>query len=395
MTDLKKEFRARFPNTAEPLLVWAPGRVNLLGEHTDYNEGFVFPMAIDVGIYMAGALNKTGEVRLYSLDYQAGATFALEDITPSSHDKWTNYIRGVCREFQLAGFEPGGMDLLVQGNVPQGAGLSSSAALEVATAVLITALHAWHVDRVDMVKMAQRAENDFVGVASGIMDQFASMMGQKDHALFLDCRSLDYELIPTPFEEQGYAVVVINSGVRRGLVDSAYNTRRQECTDAVKLLQHALPGISSLRDVGIEDLTLVNALPTSLAQRARHVVTENHRVRVGIEALGAGDLKRFGQELTNSHRSLQQDFQVSCPELDLLVELALQVPGVLGSRMTGAGFGGCTVSLVPRAQLTLLQESVARDYLAETNLEAEFYIFSASPGANVVQQIRAGGSLQS
>ncbi|MCK9526473.1 MAG: galactokinase, partial [Limnochordia bacterium] len=233
MTDLKKEFRARFPNTAEPLLVWAPGRVNLLGEHTDYNEGFVFPMAIDVGIYMAGALNKTGEVRLYSLDYQAGATFALEDITPSSHDKWTNYIRGVCREFQLAGFEPRGMDLLVQGNVPQGAGLSSSAALEVATAVLITALHAWHVDRVDMVKMAQRAENDFVGVASGIMDQFASMMGQKDHALFLDCRSLDYELIPTPFEEQGYAVVVINSGVRRGLVDSAYNTRRQECTDAV------------------------------------------------------------------------------------------------------------------------------------------------------------------
>ncbi|HBN94848.1 MAG TPA: galactokinase, partial [Firmicutes bacterium] len=338
---IKKEFREKFQGSSEPLIVRAPGRVNLLGEHTDYNEGFVFPMAIDAGITMAGALNGSTSVNLHSLDYDAQDRFDVADIGPSSEKKWTNYIRGVCREFQLAGFDPQGMDILIQGNVPQGAGLSSSAALEVAAAVLINALHGFSAENVELVKLAQRAENNFVGVASGIMDQFASMMGQKDHALFLDCRSLEYELVPTPFEQQGYAVVVINSAVRRGLVDSAYNTRRQECTEAVERLKHDLPGISSLRDVNMEDLSLVNALPQVLAQRARHVVTENNRVLRGISALKAGDLESFGKELTASHQSLQHDFEVSCAELDLLVELALKVPGVLGSRMTGAGFGGC------------------------------------------------------
>lgn len=381
---IKKEFREKFQGSSEPLIVRAPGRVNLLGEHTDYNEGFVFPMAIDAGITMAGALNGSTSVNLHSLDYDAQDRFDVADIGPSSEKKWTNYIRGVCREFQLAGFDPQGMDILIQGNVPQGAGLSSSAALEVAAAVLINALHGFSAENVELVKLAQRAENNFVGVASGIMDQFASMMGQKDHALFLDCRSLEYELVPTPFEQQGYAVVVINSAVRRGLVDSAYNTRRQECTEAVERLKHDLPGISSLRDVNMEDLSLVNALPQVLAQRARHVVTENNRVLRGISALKAGDLESFGKELTASHRSLQHDFEVSCAELDLLVELALKVPGVLGSRMTGAGFGGCTISLVPRSQLAVFEQIVAQDYLAKTGLRAEFYVFSASQGAKIM-----------
>jgi galactokinase len=381
---IKKEFREKFQGSSEPLIVRAPGRVNLLGEHTDYNEGFVFPMAIDAGITMAGALNGSTSVNLHSLDYDAQDRFDVADIGPSSEKKWTNYIRGVCREFQLAGFDPQGMDILIQGNVPQGAGLSSSAALEVAAAVLINALHGFSAENVELVKLAQRAENNFVGVASGIMDQFASMMGQKDHALFLDCRSLEYELVPTPFEQQGYAVVVINSAVRRGLVDSAYNTRRQECTEAVERLKHDLPGISSLRDVNMEDLSLVNALPQVLAQRARHVVTENNRVLRGISALKAGDLESFGKELTASHQSLQHDFEVSCAELDLLVELALKVPGVLGSRMTGAGFGGCTISLVPRSQLAVFEQIVAQDYLAKTGLRAEFYVFSASQGAKIM-----------
>ena len=381
---IKKEFREKFQGSSEPLIVRAPGRVNLLGEHTDYNEGFVFPMAIDAGITMAGALNGSTSVNLHSLDYDAQDRFDVADIGPSSEKKWTNYIRGVCREFQLAGFDPQGMDILIQGNVPQGAGLSSSAALEVAAAVLINALHGFSAENVELVKLAQRAENNFVGVASGIMDQFASMMGQKDHALFLDCRSLEYELVPTPFEQQGYAVVVINSAVRRGLVDSAYNTRRQECTEAVERLKHDLPGISSLRDVNMEDLSLVNALPQVLAQRARHVVTENNRVLRGISALKAGDLESFGKELTASHQSLQHDFEVSCAELDLLVELALKVPGVLGSRMTGAGFGGCTISLVPRSQLAVFEQIVAQDYLAKTVLRAEFYVFSASQGAKIM-----------
>ena len=383
MNEMRNEFGRRFPKSGEPIVVWAPGRVNLLGEHTDYNEGFVFPMAIDAGIMMVGALNGSQEVNLYSLDFNAQDSFEVQEIQPSSEKKWTNYVRGVGQQFQLAGFELQGMDVLIKGNVPQGAGLSSSAALEVAAAVLMRALHGWDIGDVALVKLTQRAENEFVGVASGIMDQFASMMGRKDHALFLDCRSLDYDLVPTPFEEQGYAVVVANSRVQRGLVDSAYNTRRQECTDAVAQLQKDLPSITSLRDVTVDQLPLVNALPEALAQRARHVVTENHRVLTGIEALKTGDLESFGKALTASHHSLQHDFKVSCPELDLLVELALQVPGVLGSRMTGAGFGGCTVSLVPRSKVSLFEETVGKDYLAKTGLQAEFYVFNASQGAGI------------
>ena len=384
MTNVQKKFQRRFPESGEPTLVWAPGRVNLLGEHTDYNEGFVFPMAIDAGITMAGALNGSAVINLYSLDYDATDSFPVQTILSSTTEPWTNYFRGVCKEFQRVDFELHGMDVLIKGNVPQGAGLSSSAALEVAAAVLLRALHGWDYEDMELVKLTQRAENDFVGVASGIMDQFASMMGQKDHALFLDCRSLDYELIPTPFEEQNYAVVVVNSRVQRGLVDSAYNTRRQECTDAVKLLQRELVGISSLRDISIDHLDLITALPGSLAQRARHVVTENDRVLEGIKALKAGDLDSFGKALIASHQSLQHDFEVSCPELDLLVELALKVPGVLGSRMTGAGFGGCTVSLVPRQQLALFEQTVTKDYLTQTNLEADIYVFGASPGAGLL-----------
>ncbi|HHT67908.1 MAG TPA: galactokinase [Firmicutes bacterium] len=383
MNEMRNEFGRRFPKSGEPIVVWAPGRVNLLGEHTDYNEGFVFPMAIDAGIMMVGALNGSQEVNLYSLDFNAQDSFEVQEIQPSSEKKWTNYVRGVGQQFQLAGFELQGMDVLIKGNVPQGAGLSSSAALEVAAAVLMRALHGWDIGDVALVKLTQRAENEFVGVASGIMDQFASMMGRKDHALFLDCRSLDYDLVPTPFEEQGYAVVVANSRVQRGLVDSAYNTRRQECTDAVAQLQKDLPSITSLRDVTVDQLPLVNALPEALAQRARHVVTENHRVLTGIEALKTGDLESFGKALTASHHSLQHDFKVSCPELDLLVELALEVPGVLGSRMTGAGFGGCTVSLVPRSKVSLFEKTVGEEYLAKTGLQAEFYVFNASQGAGI------------
>ena len=386
---LLEQFRGHFRTTVKPLVARAPGRVNLLGEHTDYNEGFVFPMAIDAGITICGAPNGEKHVNLYSLDFEASDRFSLEEIVRSTERKWTNYIRGVCQEFKKGGFELQGMDLVLEGNVPQGAGLSSSAALEVAAALLITKLHGWTIPRVELVKLAQRAENEFVGVASGIMDQFASMMGQKDHALFLDCRSLDYELIPTPFEQQGYAVVVINSGVQRGLVESEYNARRRECGEAVERLKRDLPKVSSLRDVTMADLPLIEGLPTVLAQRARHVVTENNRVLLGIEALKSGDLARFGQYLNGSHQSLKADFEVSCPELDLLVESAQNVPGVLGSRMTGAGFGGCTVSLVPQEKLASFKQTISRDYLAHTRLQPEIFVFSASQGARLMEATEA------
>lgn len=381
---LETLFRQIFPKTKNPTAVWAPGRVNLLGEHTDYNAGFVFPMAIDAGIAMVGALNHTATVNLYSVDFQTKTRFSLKKIVPTQRLRWTNYVRGVCDQFLQAGYELGGMDVVLWGDVPQGAGLSSSAALEVATALLIDALNGCNIDRVKLVKMAQRAENEFVGVASGIMDQFASMMGEEDRALFLDCRTLDYELIPTPFKEQGYAVVVINSGVKRGLVGSEYNIRRLQCEEAVQLLRADLPTITALRDVTLDHLPLVEALPPVLAQRARHVVTENNRVLTAVEALKQGKLEDFGLLLNASHQSLQHDFEVSCPELDLLVKLAQDFPNTLGSRMTGAGFGGCTISLVPQASLPLFQEQILKQYERKTNISPEVYVFKASPGAQII-----------
>jgi galactokinase len=360
--------------------------VNLLGEHTDYNQGFVFPMAIDAGIQIAGELNGTGRVNLYSLNYAAKESFLLEEITPSKSNTWVNYIKGVVWQFQKLGLQPQGADLVIQGNVPQGAGLSSSAALEVAAALLLDALHGWGLGAVDLVKLAQKAENEFVGVACGIMDQFASMLGQKDHALFLDCRSLEYEAVPLPLEKQGYAVAVVNSGVRRGLAGSEYNTRRQQCEEAVQRLQNELPGVESLRDVSLVDLSLVNQLPDPLARRARHVVMENARVQQGVTALKAGELEEFGRLLTASHKSLRDDYEVSCAELDLLVELALEVPGVLGSRMTGAGFGGCTIALVPQTSLPAFEKTVSEEYQRRTGIQPEIFVFRPAPGARIITE---------
>lgn len=383
---LLEEFKARFPRAGKVQAVRAPGRVNLLGEHTDYNQGFVFPMAIDAGIQIAGELNGTGRVNLYSLNYAAKESFLLEEITPSKSNTWVNYIKGVVWQFQKLGLQPQGADLVIQGNVPQGAGLSSSAALEVAAALLLDALHGWGLGAVDLVKLAQKAENEFVGVACGIMDQFASMLGQKDHALFLDCRSLEYEAVPLPLEKQGYAVAVVNSGVRRGLAGSEYNTRRQQCEEAVQRLQNELPGVESLRDVSLVDLSLVNQLPDPLARRARHVVMENARVQQGVTALKAGELEEFGRLLTASHKSLRDDYEVSCTELDLLVELALEVPGVLGSRMTGAGFGGCTIALVPQTSLPAFEKTVSEEYQRHTGIQPEIFVFRPAPGARIITE---------
>lgn len=383
---LLEEFKARFPRAGKVQAVRAPGRVNLLGEHTDYNQGFVFPMAIDAGIQIAGELNGTGRVNLYSLNYAAKESFLLEEITPSKSNTWANYIKGVVWQFQKLGLQPQGADLVIQGNVPQGAGLSSSAALEVAAALLLDALHGWGLGAVDLVKLAQKAENEFVGVACGIMDQFASMLGQKDHALFLDCRSLEYEAVPLPLEKQGYAVAVVNSGVRRGLAGSEYNTRRQQCEEAVQRLQNELPGVESLRDVSLVDLSLVNQLPDPLARRARHVVMENARVQQGVTALKAGELEEFGRLLTASHKSLRDDYEVSCAELDLLVELALEVPGVLGSRMTGAGFGGCTIALVPQTSLPAFEKTVSEEYQRRTGIQPEIFVFRPAPGARIITE---------
>jgi galactokinase len=249
-----------------------------LGEHTDYNDGFVLPLAIDTHFVLLGAPNDSNEVRLYSVDFEAQDSFSLHHVHLAQTNTWTNYIRGVCALLMEKGHTLSGMNIALHSDIPIGAGLSSSAALEVATALFVDAVNHLGKDKLELVKLAQKAENDFVGVNCGIMDQFVSMLGEEDHALFLDCRSLDYRTVSTQFEESGYALVVINSGVRRGLADSEYNLRRTQCEQAVKALQANLPEITALRDVTIDNLELVRALPEELAKRALHVVTENQRV---------------------------------------------------------------------------------------------------------------------
>ncbi|HOB08304.1 MAG TPA: galactokinase [Limnochordia bacterium] len=378
--ELVEAFRRQFPDAGEPIVVRAPGRVNLIGEHTDYNDGYVLPMAIDAQIMLAGSLRDDQEVHLYSLDFQSGDRFSLGEIQRSTKATWTNYIRGVCSMFLE--FTPlKGMNIVLTGNVPQGAGLSSSAALEVGTALLIRNLNGLDTDAVELAKLAQRAENEFVGVNCGIMDQFISGLGKQGHVLFLDCRSLEYELVPAPFADKNASVVVIDSGVKRGLVSSEYNLRRSQCEAAVRELQKDLPQIRALRDVGAADLVLVEKLPPDLCKRARHVITENQRVLDAVKYLAAGDLRAFGLLMNQSHASLRNDYEVSCQELDLLVELAQSVPGTYGSRMTGAGFGGCTVSLVDNDYVGQLKAVVMEQYPAQSGLKPRIFVFNASEGA--------------
>lgn len=381
---LYEAYTKQFPDSAATLGATAPGRVNLLGEHTDYNDGFALPMAIDAQIALVGAANNSDKVHIYSLDFKTMDSFSLQDITITETNTWSNYIRGVCAMLIEAGHSLQGMNIVLQGNVPLGAGLSSSAALEVATALFTDELNQLNVDRVELVKIAQKAENDFVGVNCGIMDQFASMMSEKDHALFLDCRTLDYETISAQFEKLGYAIVVINSGVERGLVDSEYNLRRSQCEDAVRELQKDLPEITALRDVSVENMELINALPADLKKRAKHVVTENQRVLDGVKALEANDLQTFGRLLNESHISLRDDYEVSCSELDLLVELTRSIPGTLGARMTGAGFGGSMISLTAQDDIETLKKLVLEEYQKQTGITPEIFVFSATQGARII-----------
>ncbi len=376
-------FKQQFPQASELIMVRAPGRVNLIGEHTDYNDGFVLPMAIDAEIIFVGSIREDSEVHVYSRDFQTKSVFDLENFSKSQQATWSNYIRGVCAKF-LEFTQLKGMNIVLQGNVPQGAGLSSSAALEIGVAVLIRKLNQLDTSDVDLVKLAQKAENEFVGVNCGIMDQFISMLGKKDHVLFLDCRSLEYKLVPAPFAAHDTSVVVINSGVKRGLVDSEYNLRRNQCDAALNSLKKDLPDIKALRDVDISHLDLIEKLEPVLKKRARHVVTENQRVLDTVKLLTAGDISGFGNLMNQSHVSLRDDYEVSCPELDLLVSLAQSVPGTYGSRMTGAGFGGSTVSLVKNSSLANFKSTIEAEYTKKTTYIPEIFVFNPSEGAEIL-----------
>jgi len=358
----------------------APGRVNLIGEHTDYNDGFVMPMAIEKKITMLAQLRPDRKVKAYSLDYDQTVEFSLDNLVFDEENIWANYIKGVIDEIQKLDNKLQGFNLMFTGDVPQGAGLSSSAALEVVTALAVTDLHKIDISGVEMALLAQRAENNFVGVQCGIMDQYISRLGKKDHALLIDCRTNDYELVP--FENENYKIVICNSNVERGLVDSEYNQRREECNQAVEFLNSKLDKeIQALRDVNLEELEQFKGkLDENVYKRAHHVVSENKRVLESKKALERNDMQKFGELMYASHKSLSEDYEVSSKELDLLVKLAKK-EGTEGARMTGAGFGGCTVNLVKTDKVEEFSKNIKKAYAEESGLEAEIYISNPGEGA--------------
>ncbi|HER23779.1 MAG TPA: galactokinase [Candidatus Atribacteria bacterium] len=363
----------------------APGRVNLIGEHTDYNEGFVLPMAIGKKIIMLGQLRNDRLVQVFDLGFQAGDKFSLDNLSPSQKDIWVNYLMGVADEIQKAGYSLQGANLIFTSDIPQRAGLSSSAALEVVTALTITKLNLREMKPIEMAHLCRRAENNFVGVSCGIMDQYVSCLGQKNYALFIDCRSNEYELVP--FKDHNYQIVICNSKVQRGLVNSEYNKRREECKRAVDFFKHKLNReIRSLRDITIDEYKIYQSqLPEVIARRSRHVLSENDRVQTAVQALRMKNYPIFGQLMIESHKSLKDDYEVSCKELDFLVDLALKQEGVLGSRMTGAGFGGCTVNLLKKEHVDAFKKTIVQEYRKNIGITPDIYITSPAEGAKVLE----------
>jgi galactokinase len=387
---LHAAFRDAYPSAPSPRLFRAPGRVNLIGEHTDYNDGYVLPAAIDRDTLIAIAPRTDTTLHITSLNLGRSATNRLDDLQPlQGRDRWSNYCWGVALMLARDGFRIPGADMAVFSNVPIAAGLSSSAALEVATGYALLSLRgqgdlASDAGRKQLALRCQRAENQFVGVNCGIMDQAISALGRARHALFLDCRTLDTRLVPIASDD--CAIVLADTRVGRGLASSQYNVRRSQCEEGVRMLKQVLPSIRALRDVTPEDFARHQArLPDVVRARCRHVVTENARVLSGISALAKGALDRFGALMFESHESLRDDYDVSCTELDLLVAAAREVDGVFGSRMTGAGFGGCTVSVVRTSAVDTFARHLHHTYRAKTGTTPRVYVTNASDGASPVE----------
>ncbi len=363
----------------------APGRVNLLGEHVDYNQGVVLPAAIDREVRLDAAPTADGIVRLVALDLDKKVSFRLSEVETKSDlngnhlPGWALYPAGVAWSLKKAGLELTGMEAVYSSNIPIGAGLSSSAAVEVGFASTWQTLSGFTMDKLELAMLCQRAENEYVGVSSGLMDQFASACGVKDHLLCFDTRNLEWQAFEMP---PGTSIVIADSGIRRSLTSSAYNDRRAACEQAVEILRKYLPGIGSLRDVSSVELAAYSEfLPPEIAHRAEHVVKEIHRVDQAIIALRKGDARLFGGYMYASHKSLRDLYEVSLPALDYLVEIARGLPGIYGARLTGAGFGGCTVNLVDSALANDFIHGLQAGYQAKTGRNARVYLCRASAGA--------------
>jgi len=364
-------------------LFFSPGRVNLIGEHTDYNGGYVFPCALSFGTFLALRRNNKRLVRFATTNFDHRGELNLDEPFEKEGNSWINYPVGVLNEFRKKAKEIDGVDLLYSGDIPNGAGLSSSASIEMVTAYAMNEVFRFGFDRMELVKISQKAENNFVGVNCGIMDQFASGMGATDHALFLNCDTLDYKKVPLKLE--GMKIVIANTNKRRGLADSKYNERRSQCETAVEEIRKEKK-IKHLSDLNLDEFNALSHLipDETVKRRARHVITENNRTLRAIEALNQGDLESFGQLMNQSHDSLRDDYEVTGKELDTLVEEARKIDGTIGSRMTGAGFGGCTVSIVSEDSVEAFIRDVGKGYQERTGLKADFYVAEIGDGSKQI-----------
>ena len=382
MKHLEQKFQEVFGAPAEKQF-FAPGRVNLIGEHTDYNGGNVFPCAIDKGTYGLVKKRNDRKFRMYSENFAdlGVMEFTLDELTNDKKHDWANYPKGVIKMFLEAGQKiDSGFDILFSGNIPNGAGLSSSASIEMLTAIVLKDLFHLSIDPVEMAQLGKKTENLFIGVNSGIMDQFAVAMGKKDHAILLDCNTLKYDYVPVVLKDE--VIVIANTNKRRGLADSKYNERRAECDEALAELQTKLP-IKALGELSIEEFEANKDLIKSpiRQKRAKHAVYENQRTLKAQKELSAGNLAEFGKLMNQSHISLRDDYEVTGVELDTLAALAWEQSGVVGSRMTGAGFGGCTVSIVKKDKVDDFIKNVGEAYKNKIGYAADFYIASVSDGA--------------
>lgn len=367
---------------SEPLIVRSPGRVNIIGEHTDYNEGFVLPAAIDKAIYVAAERRNDDLLQLYSLDFKDKFEVNLKELEPSKEHHWANYIMGVADQLIKRGYSLGGFNLFLDGDIPIGAGLSSSAAVECATAYALNEIFALNISKGELVKIAQKAEHEFAGVMCGIMDQFASVFGKKDQVIKLDCRSLDYEYVPLKLN--GIKIVLLNTNVKHSLASSEYNTRRLQCEKGVAMVKKQHPEVKSLRDVTLDMLDKYVSQDEIVYQRCKFVVEENIRLLEGCEDLKNGNIKSLGQKMFATHDGLSRDYEVSCKELDFLVDRVRNNPDVLGARMMGGGFGGCTINLVKEEAIDSLIQTLSKTYKEQMNLELTAYIAQIEDGTSAI-----------
>ena len=379
MASSSKQVLATFAEkfTTTPRLYFAPGRINLIGEHVDYNDGFVMPAAINKGIWYAVARNTTNTANFYSADLHESLSIEVTNV--HKMDGWKNYVLGVIDQVQKAGYVIGGFDCVFGGNLPVGAGMSSSAAVECGLLVALNDLFQYGLDRITIAKMAQKAEHTYPGVKCGIMDMFANMMGKMDHVILLNCMNLDYKYLPLPLTE--YSIILINTKVHHSLAGSAYNQRRNECAEGFKILKSLAPEVTSWQELTVADVEKNKAqLPENIYKRSLYVTSEIARTLQASKHLQNHEMEQFGKLMFETHEGLSKLYEVSCPELDFLVEQAKNFPAIIGSRVMGGGFGGCTINLIKTSEWGAITQTIVKEYKQAFNIDAEVYDMALSDG---------------